>query len=131
VKEVLLRAEALCKGKHVFCVVETATVIETSFLKILDNSKLHTHTHIHTHTNTHTHAHTHIHTHTHTHTYTHTVGLLYTSDQLVTQTANCTTHNKLYPCHLWDSNLRLQKSRNCNLRHRLYDHVDRPVYIFM
>jgi len=33
-------------------------------------------------------------THTHTHTHIHTVGLLCTSDQLVTEAATYTTHEK-------------------------------------
>ena len=66
----LVRGEALCKEKQVVYVTETATVTETLFLKFLDYPKLDTHTH--------------------------PVVLLYTSDQLVTQTATNTTHNKHY-----------------------------------
>ena len=46
----LVRGETLCKEKQVFYVPETATVTETTFLKIIDNIKLDTHTHTHTHT---------------------------------------------------------------------------------
>ena len=35
----------MCKEQQVFYVTETSTVTETSFLKILDNTKLDTHTH--------------------------------------------------------------------------------------
>jgi len=46
-RDELVRGEALCKEKQVFCVTETATVTETSFLKILDNKKLDIQTHTH------------------------------------------------------------------------------------
>jgi len=43
-RDELVIGEALCKEKQVFYVTETATVTETLFLKILDNTKLSTHT---------------------------------------------------------------------------------------
>jgi len=62
-------------------------VKEISFLKILDHTKLDTHTH--------THKHTHTHTHTYTHTHTHTpYRTPVTSYQLVAHTATYTTHYK-------------------------------------
>jgi hypothetical protein len=48
----------------------------------------------HTKLDTHTYTHTHKRTHTQTNTHTYPVGLLWTSDKLVAETATDTTHNK-------------------------------------
>ena len=59
----------------------------------------------------HTHT-THTHTHTHTNTYTRLVGLLWTSDQLVTEGATYTAQNTIdeHACPQRDSNPRSQQS---------------------
>jgi len=77
-RDVLVRGEALCKEKLVYYIILSASVTETSFWKFLDNTNLDKHTH----------------THTQTLSLSLSLSLLYTSDQPVAQTANCTTHNK-------------------------------------
>ena len=92
----LVRGEALCKGKQVFCVTESATVTGTWFLKILDNTKLNTHTHTQEDSS---------------------VQVISSSHRpLPTQRKTNTTDKN--PCHQRKSNLPLQKSISCNLHLR-------------
>ena len=83
------------QGATIFYVTKTATVTEDLFLKILDNTKLDTHT------------------------------LLYqliSSSHRPLPTQHTTNTTNEYHCHQLDSNLPLQKSTSCTLHLRLYDH---------
>jgi len=83
----------------------------TSLLRFLDHTQLHTHTH------------------THTHKRTRPVGLLWTSDQLVAETATYRAHNK-------HNSLREIRTRNpCSradgdLNLRPHDHRDRLAQFY-
>ena len=85
---VLVRGEALCKGKHVLCYrkryCDRNLVFEDTRQHTIGQTHIHidthtythiqtdTHKHIHTYTDTHIYTHTYKHTHTHTRTDTHT-----------------------------------------------------------
>ena len=89
------------QGATIFYVTKTATVTEDLFLKILDNTKLDTHTLLY--------------------------QLISSSHRpLPTQHTTNTTHE--YPCHQLDSNPPLHKSSSCNLHLRLYDHRSAGIY---
>jgi hypothetical protein len=108
-RDELVRGEALCRGKQVFCVTETATVTETSFLKIVGNKTRHTHTH--------------------TSGRTPLTSYQPVAWPLLTQHTTNTTEE--HPCDHLDSNLSLQKSSSHNLHIRLHGHRDRPVHIYV